>query len=85
MENKPLLPALSHDTPSISSRCMKILCFKCLPHCCLPARYLMAITGFFGFVIVFALRVNLSMALVVMVNSSANASTHLVSNYIAEH
>lgn len=36
----------------------------------LPSRYVLALMGFLGFVNVFVLRVNLSMALVVMVNDS---------------
>ncbi len=47
---------------------------------CIPARYMLAIMGFLGFVNVYALRINLSMAIIAMVNSSANHSTHLVSN-----
>ena len=46
---------------------------------CIPARYMLAIMGFLGFVNVYALRINLSMAIIAMVNSSANHSTHLVS------
>ena len=46
----------------------------------IPARYMLAIMGFLGFVNVYALRINLSMAIIAMVNSSANHSTHLVSN-----
>lgn len=46
----------------------------CCP--CLPARYILAVMSFLGFVIVYALRVNLSMAIVSMVNSSANGSTN---------
>ncbi len=44
----------------------------------IPARYVLAMMGFLGFVNVYALRINLSMAIVAMVNSSANHSTHLV-------
>ena len=46
----------------------------------IPARYVTALIASVGFIIVFALRVNLSMAMVVMANSSAiNTNTHLVS------
>lgn len=38
--------------------------------CVLPCRYSMALLGGFGFVVVFALRVNLSVALVAMVNTT---------------
>lgn len=48
----------------------------CLP--CIPARYVLAFITFFGFVNVYALRVNLSMAIVEMVNTSANSSSHHV-------
>ena len=37
---------------------------------CLPKRYLVAILSFFGFVNVYALRVNLSVGLVAMVSNS---------------
>jgi ACS family sodium-dependent inorganic phosphate cotransporter-like MFS transporter 5 len=49
----------------------------CCP--CIPARYVLAVMGFLGFVNVYALRVNLSMAIIKMVNSSANATLHDVS------
>ena len=45
----------------------------------IPARYVLAIIGFLGFVNVYALRVNLSMAIVEMVNNSATHGTHWVS------
>ena len=45
----------------------------------IPARYVLAIMGFLGFVNVYALRINLSMAIIAMVNTSATHSTHLVS------
>ena len=51
----------------------------CCP--CIPARYILAIMGFFGFVNVYALRVNLSMAIIEMVNTSANGSSPHVSHY----
>ena len=47
---------------------------------CLPSRYAVVAIAFLGFVNVYALRTNLSMAIVAMVNSSANASTHFVSH-----
>lgn len=49
----------------------------CCP--CLPARYILAVMSFFGFVIVYALRVNLSMAIVAMVSNSSNETDHDVS------
>ena len=45
---------------------------------CIPARYVLAVMSFLGFVNVYALRVNLSMAIVDMVNGSANANFHKV-------
>lgn len=39
----------------------------------IPARYVLAVMSFLGFVNVYALRVNLSMALVVMVNNTKDA------------
>ena len=44
----------------------------------MPARYMLAIMGFLGFFNVYALRVNLSMAIVAMVNETADPSSHLV-------
>ena len=46
---------------------------------CVPARYVLVITSFFGFVNVYALRSNLSMAIITMVNRSATYSDRLVS------
>ena len=46
---------------------------------CIPARYVLVVVASFGFIIVFGLRVNLSMAMVVMANSSADANSTLVS------
>lgn len=45
---------------------------------CFPTRYVIVIITFVGFMNVYALRINLSMAIVAMVNTSANHSTHLV-------
>ena len=47
-----------------------------------PARVVLALMGFIGFVNVYALRINLSMAIVVMVNNSANSNSRLV-NYVS--
>ena len=44
----------------------------------IPARYVLVVIASLGFINVYALRVNLSMAIVTMVNSSANHSTRLV-------
>ena len=41
---------------------------NCLP--CLPKRYIMALLSFLGFVNVYAMRVNLSMAIIVMANGT---------------
>ena len=41
---------------------------------CIPARYLLPIMGCIGFMIVYALRVNMSVALVAMVNGTASSS-----------
>jgi len=38
--------------------------------CCIPERFVMVIMAHFGFFVVYALRVNLSVALVAMVNST---------------
>lgn len=41
---------------------------NCFP--CVPKRYIIAVLAFLGFLNVYALRVNLSMAIVVMVNDT---------------
>lgn len=38
--------------------------------CCIPERFVMVLMAHFGFFVVYALRVNLSVALVAMVNST---------------
>ena len=38
---------------------------------CIPARYVVALLSFFGFVTNYALRINLNIVIVAMVNSSA--------------
>ena len=42
----------------------------------IPARYVLAIMSFLGFVNVYVLRVNLSMALVVMINDSSSINVN---------
>ena len=41
---------------------------------CIPARYVLSVMGSLGFLIVYALRVNMSVALVAMVNETASSS-----------
>ena len=41
---------------------------------CIPARYVLSVMGCIGFLIVYALRVNMSVALVAMVNETASSS-----------
>ena len=41
---------------------------------CIPARYVLSVMGSLGFLIVYALRVNISVALVAMVNETASSS-----------
>lgn len=76
-EKKPLL--LATGTSQHQARGMRALWHRDMCPC-IPARYVLAIIGFLGFVNVYALRVNLSMAILEMVNDSANASTHWVSS-----
>ena len=70
-----------HQLLPMSSRAKKydrkIWLYDMLP--CIPARYVIVIISFLGFVNVYALRINLSMAIVKMVNSSATHNTRLVS------
>jgi ACS family sodium-dependent inorganic phosphate cotransporter-like MFS transporter 5 len=67
-ENSVLLPRLSRENSRSSS-----------PKCRLSCRYSLAILASLGFGVVYALRVNLSVALVAMVNSTnskANVDLH---------
>ena len=50
----------------------KCCCRDCFP--CIPARYVLSVMGSLGFLIVYALRVNMSVALVAMVNETASSS-----------
>jgi MFS family permease len=71
--------AVEHDKRSF----LKLLLRKdCCP--CIPARYVLAVMGFLGFMNVYALRANLSMAIIKMVNSSANATLHDQFNWSKE-
>lgn len=54
------------------------------PACC-SARYNLAILSFFGFFVLYALRVNLSVALVEMVDSDTTAADNRTSKECAEH
>ncbi|XP_021099391.1 sialin isoform X2 [Heterocephalus glaber] len=54
------------------------------PVCC-SARYNLAILSFFGFFVLYALRVNLSVALVEMVDSNTTAADNRTSKECAEH
>nr|XP_012327247.1 sialin-like [Aotus nancymaae] len=54
------------------------------PACC-SARYNLAILAFFGFFIVYALRVNLSVALVDMVDSNTTLEDNRTSKACPEH
>ena len=47
---------------------------------CIPARYVLSLMGCIGFVIVYALRVNMSVALVAMVNETAGLHKRRSSN-----
>lgn len=47
--------------------------------CAIPCRYSLALMGCFGFVNVYALRVNLSVALVAMVNSTHSSDYTTIS------
>ena len=48
---------------------------------CVPARYVVSIAASVGFIIVFGLRVNLSMAMVVMADSTTGSTTEASSSH----
>lgn len=52
---------------------------------CCSARYNLAILAFFGFFVLYALRVNLSVALVDMVDSNTTLAANRTSQECAEH
>ncbi|XP_058422756.1 sialin isoform X3 [Diceros bicornis minor] len=54
------------------------------PVCC-SARYNLAVLAFFGFFVLYALRVNLSVALVDMVDSNTTLADNITSKECAEH
>lgn len=58
--------------------------FISAPVCC-SARYNLAVLAFFGFFILYALRVNLSVALVDMVDSNTTLANNRTSKECAEH
>ena len=62
------MPYVSEASGTSSARWWR---FDCLP--CIPARYVLAVVSCLGFVNVYALRVNLSVAIVQMANSTATA------------
>lgn len=61
-ESSPLLPRLSRENSRNS-----------VSKCSIPCRYSLALLSCLGFCAVYALRVNLSVALVAMVNSTDNS------------
>lgn len=73
---KDYLISSGRRSPRGSNLVTRVWRHDCLP--CLPARYVLAVMGFLGFINVYTLRVNLSVAIVRMVNETANASTNLV-------
>lgn len=52
---------------------------------CCSARYNLAVLAFFGFFVLYALRVNLSVALVDMVDSNTTLADNRTSKECAEH
>ena len=75
-EKQPFLPS-DNDVSSSGRWSVRSLWYAdLLP--IMPARYMLAIMGFLGFFNVSALAVNLSMAIVAMVNETADPASHLV-------
>ena len=72
-EREPLLQLPSSNDAANGVPCWRL---DVLP--CIPTRYVIVGITFLGFVNVYALRINLSMAIVAMVNKSADSSSHLV-------
>lgn len=58
--------------------------FISAPVCC-SARYNLAFLAFFGFFVLYSLRVNLSVALVDMVDSNTTTADNRTANECAEH
>lgn len=62
--------------PSRPSPWRRLWGYNCCPW--LPARYVLVMMAFLGFFILYALRTNLSIAIVQMANSTASPTSHLV-------
>ena len=79
-EKSPLLQrrhAIANEHFSIWNVLKRLYHRDCLP--CIPVRYVLAFVSFLGFVNVYILRVNLSMAIIQMVDTTSNVTLHDVS------
>ncbi|KAK2524055.1 Slc17a5 [Columba guinea] len=75
LSNMPLKSELTVDGPKTTNQ---------VPACC-SARYNLALLAFFGFFLLYALRVNLSVALVDMVEPNASLAKNMTSSVCPEH
>ncbi len=67
VEKKQFISSDSEAVPNNITQFQKLLKLQIAPS--IPARYVLAIIGFFGFTIDYALRINLSMAIIDMVSN----------------
>ncbi|XP_023610049.1 sialin isoform X6 [Myotis lucifugus] len=78
------MASLNREVPRTGSGTMIASSTSKTPVCC-SARYNLAVLAFFGFFILYALRVNLSVALVDMVDSNTTLANNRTSKECAEH
>ena len=52
------------------SKCLRIVCVSVFP--CVPARFILSVMLFFGGIVFFVVRANVSVAIVAMVNATAD-------------
>lgn len=73
-ERRSLVSNVSAESGVLKQAKMEVGYYCCRDYFpCVPARYVLSVMGCIGLVIVYALRVNMSVALVAMVNESASS------------